>query len=319
MNKILENLSKSNFSLTGLDIGARRGFITDLLPISTVVDAIGFEPDKKECNILNKKTNSHPWKNLKYLPIALGSGEKAELNLYRQRGCSSLLEADIELAKIFSRDDYFIYDGQVSVPVMSLDEAAKNYGFEEAAYMKIDIQGAEMDVFLSGKKLLSESLMGIRIETSFVHLYKEQPLFSDIDIFLRGLGFSLMRFMDQYHWRRTTRFKYPMRSKGRYPFSRGQLIHGDALYLRIPENMPKQTNEDKKKLLELALISMAYGFIDHAEAALNQDGVAEYVRKNYNIDTNQLLLEFSKKFRKKTRIDLLMKVILDVRNIIKNI
>ena len=40
--------------LVALDIGARRGFVDDLLPIAAAVDAIGFEPDSDECECLNR-------------------------------------------------------------------------------------------------------------------------------------------------------------------------------------------------------------------------------------------------------------------------
>lgn len=314
----LQKLLKKGFQMDCLDIGARWGFTEDLMPIASVVNAIGFEPDKKECDVLNKNAKNYSWKSMRYIPVALGTKEKATLNLYKQRGCSSLLEADEKLAKLFSRSDYYIHEGQVQVPCMSLDEAAKKYDFEGASCMKIDIQGAEMDVFMSGKKLLSESMMGIRIEVSFIPLYKNQPLFSNIDLYLRELGFNLMGFIEQQHWRRTTKVKYPWPSKGKNPISRGQLVHGDALYLRAPENLPNETEAEKKKILELALISIAYGYVDHAWAALHQKGMTEYIKKTYNINTDCLLNEASQSLRKKTRIDLIRGIASNARAIIKS-
>jgi FkbM family methyltransferase len=318
MKKDLQKLSKAGFQMDCLDVGARWGFTEDLMPIAPVVNAIGFEPDKKECDALNKDAKNYSWKSMRYIPVALGTKEKATLNLYKQRGCSSLLEADEKLAKLFSRSDYYIHEGQVEVPCMSLDEAAKKYNFKDASYMKIDIQGAEMDVFVSGKKLLPESIMGIRIETSFIPLYKNQPLFSDMDLYLHGLGFSLMGFIEQQHWRRTTKVKYPRPSRGKIPISRGQLVHGDPLYLRTPESLPNKTEAEKKKILELALISIAYGYVDHAWAALHQTGMTEYVKETYNINADCLLNKASQFLRKKTRIDLLRDIISGAREIIKS-
>lgn len=314
----LKKLSKTSFQITCLDIGARWGFNTDLLSIAQVVNAVGFEPDKKECELLNKSIKDSPWKSIKYLPIALGTKKEAVLNLYKQRGCSSLLEADKEFADIFSRGDYYIPDGKENISTISLDEAAGIYGFKNASYMKIDIQGAEMDVFLSGEKLLSESILGIRLEASFAPQYKNQPLFSDLDIFLQKRGYNLMQFIEQHHWRRTSKVKYPLPSKGKYPFSLGQLIHGDALYLKSPESMSNEAETDREKLLKLALISLAYGYIDHAEAALSRSGMREYIKKSFNINTDDLLKEFSKNFKRKTRIDLLTNIKKDIRNFIKS-
>ena len=61
------------------------------------------------------------------------------LNLYRARGCTSLLTADPNFAVLYARDDYFILDGQVRVRVERLDAAAERFGFTDAHYMKIDI------------------------------------------------------------------------------------------------------------------------------------------------------------------------------------
>ena len=52
-----------------LDIGARRGFVADLLPIAAAVDAIGFEPDEGECDRLNRETRraKGPWRSLRFI------------------------------------------------------------------------------------------------------------------------------------------------------------------------------------------------------------------------------------------------------------
>jgi hypothetical protein len=49
---LLERLL-SKIRIVGIDIGARGGFTTDLAPIGSAVDAIGFEPDAAECERLN--------------------------------------------------------------------------------------------------------------------------------------------------------------------------------------------------------------------------------------------------------------------------
>jgi FkbM family methyltransferase len=296
----LQKLYKSNLEIKALDVGARGGFLDDLSIISPLVDAIGFEPDKEECDKLNASVNNLHWRSLRYIPTALGTGIFSSLSLYRKRGCSSLIEADQDLGKKYSRGDYYILDDKIDIPIMPMDEASQKYKFEDASYMKIDIQGAEMDVFDSGKKLMAESMLGIRTEVSFIPLYKNQPLFVEIDTYLRSLNFALMGFIEQHHWRRSTKIKYPRPSKGKYPFSKGQLVHGDALYLRVPENMPNKTEKDQRRLLTLALISAAYGFIDHAEATLSLPGVKDLL-KTYGLSRFHLMNDFSKELKKKTR------------------
>jgi hypothetical protein len=79
------------FDLTGLDIGARRGVGADLRLLASAIDFFAFEPDPEECEQLNKLPST-PWKSLTFIPTALGAFDgNFDLNLYRQRGCSSKL------------------------------------------------------------------------------------------------------------------------------------------------------------------------------------------------------------------------------------
>ena len=74
-----------------LDIGSRRGFVEDLLPIAPAIDAIGFEADKIECDRLNKLNSNAtiPWRSLKHLSIALGDGKNNQsLNIYSKKAAA---------------------------------------------------------------------------------------------------------------------------------------------------------------------------------------------------------------------------------------
>ena len=55
-------------------------------------------------------------------------------------------------------------------------------------YLKIDVQGGELAIFRNGKSRLGTAV-AIQTEVSFMPLYKEQPVFGDIDLALRELGF----------------------------------------------------------------------------------------------------------------------------------
>ena len=50
----------------------------------------------------------------------------------------------------------------------------------------------------SGNKHVLNSLVGIEIEVGFLEIYKNQPIFSDVDLFLRDRGFDLYR-LDRYY------------------------------------------------------------------------------------------------------------------------
>lgn len=60
-------------------------------------------------------------------------------------------------------------------------------------FLKLDVQGAELMILEGGTQLL-EDVVVIHTEVEFAPLYVGQPLFADIDGFLRSQGFVLHRF-----------------------------------------------------------------------------------------------------------------------------
>lgn len=291
-----------DLSITCLDVGARRGFTDDVRLIASAVNAVGFEPDTDECERLNAEANlgSHPWKKLHFLPVALAATEgTSRLNLYSQPGCSSLLEADRDLAALYSRQDYYGLTGTVDVPALPLDAAAEKFCFSDASYLKIDIQGGELDVFSGGQRLLGNSLLAIRTEVSFMPMYKDQPLFADIDAELRRHGFVPMEFMELHHWRRTSKTKPPRLAKGDFPYSHGQMIHGDVLYFRHPETMPDDNEIAIEKLLKAAFLAIAYHHIDHASAIFSRQEISRHVRQRYGFSAMDSLSELSTGFARR--------------------
>ena len=78
--------------------------------------------------------------------------------------------------------------------------------------LKLDLQGYELDALKGCEKLLPR-IKAITTEVEFVPLYEGQPLFADIDIYLRARGF---RFLNLYEL---------------WTHPDGQLTAGDAIYL----------------------------------------------------------------------------------------
>jgi FkbM family methyltransferase len=280
--------------IVGIDIGARGGFTTDLAPIAAAMEAIGFEPEQEECERLNAqaKVDTGAFRSLRYVPTAVGrAAEQRTLNIYRARGCTSLLTGNSDFAKLFAREDYFILDGQVDVKVERLDDAAQRFGFTDCDYMKIDIQGAELEAMQSAPNLVSNALLAIRSEVEFAPLYVDQPVFADVDAELRGRGFMLARFVQMHSWRRGTRVRNDRRAPGAAPLSEGQLIHGDALYFRRPETMPCATDADQDRLIRLGLLAFAYGHLDITATLFATEPVAQRISALASISAPSLAAE----------------------------
>lgn len=287
----------ADLEMTCLDVGARRGFTDDLLPIARAVDAVGFEPDAEECERLNADAarRDHTWKGLRFVPVALGHSTGTEvLNVCRRRGCSSILDAKIDVAERFGRGDYYHVDDTIHVPTITLDDAARRHSFESAAYLKIDIEGYELEVLRSASRLLSSALLAIRSEVWFLGLRSGQPFYADIDGLLRSYGFAPMGFPELHHWRRTTRLKHPFIASGSLPYSRGQIIHGDMLFLRDADTMSDDSDAAIGQLLCIAFIALAYEYVDHAVAIFQRPRVADYLQSTYGSDGHAALATASR-------------------------
>jgi FkbM family methyltransferase len=289
----------ADLELPCLDIGARRGFTADLLPLAFAVDAIGFEPDAEECRRLEQEgaAPSSPWRSLRYLPVALAREEgRRRLYLYRNRDCSSFLEANQALAASFGRGGYFDLDGTIDVPTMPLDRAAAIYGFADAVFLKLDVQGTELEILESGPTLLERSLLVVRTEVEFVPLYRRQPLFADVDRCLRACGFLTIGFLESHCWQLPA-----PRGETSKQRSRAQLVHADALYFRDPQTIPEDPPRSTQALVKLACLAACYGYVDFAGAILRRPVVATYLRDAYDVDASTAVAEIGRTVNRRQR------------------
>lgn len=284
----------ANSPLTLLDVGARSGFHPNLEPLAPAIHAVGFEPDPDECARLNQLAaqSSSPWKSQKFIPVALGKGDGTRrLHLCRQPGCSSLLEPNLELVSQYERESDFQVERTFNVETTSLDKAVQLHGLQSQAFLKIDIQGAELEVLQSGPHFLDQMALGILTEVEFMPLYKNQPLFSDLDAQLRQHGFVLIDFTFMRRWRNFREAEHC--ESGPFPVSnsRGRLAHADAFYLKDPEPLLRQPEENYDKILWIALLAANYGFLDFAHHLLQRDEIKKLGKKELNFNIS---LEFQK-------------------------
>ena len=263
--------------VTCLDIGAWGGPEKDLDPLAWAVDAYCFEPDVDECERLNREfAEGSGFRSLTFIPEALSErGGTRILRLTRRRGCSTMLEPMLEVGRDFSREDFVLVDREVEVQTTTLDEAAARHGFENADYVKIDIEGLELEVLCSAPKLLSSSITALRCEVNFLPTRLGQPSYSDIDRHLRGFDFRPVGFQELHMWRRLSRRSETWTTPGDVPFSRGELAHGDMLFLKQPESVLEAGGVPA--LSRQGFVALAYGYADYAHHVFNLPDVAEHL------------------------------------------
>jgi len=182
-------------------------------------DIVGFEPIAAECENLMRGAKPHHL----YLPYVIGDGSARTFYECSSPYCSSVYEPDIALAEKFQYlEEFMTIVKSGPVETKRLDDITETEGTD---FLKVDVQGAELLVFQGAVKRLKDVLV-IHTEVEFVPLYKEQPLFADVDTFLRAQGFA---FHKMKTWGRT--FK-PVLMRDGPDASLSQMLWADAVYIR---------------------------------------------------------------------------------------
>jgi FkbM family methyltransferase len=210
---------------------------------------IGFDPQPDALTRLNAyKTDLET-----YLPYAIGDGEDHSLKVCRGIGFASLFHPDAKVLTHFPRfSELGSVVGEIKLATRRLDDIAE---IEEIDFLKIDIQGSELSVFKNGRQRLAKAVV-IQTEVSFVPLYKNQPVFGDIDLELRSLGFIPHMFAAI-----NKKMIAPMLGPDAAS-ALNQLVEADVVYVR---DFVKADAMGSEQLKHLALIAHhCYGSFDLA-------------------------------------------------------
>lgn len=185
------------------------------------LNVVGFEPSAEALAELNRAKGPQET----YLPYALGDGGVHTLKLCKCLGMTSLLEPNPAIFPYFHGfAEWAEIVERIELKTVRLDDVVEIKALD---YLKIDVQGAELMVFQNARRLLSECVV-IQTEVEFLPLYKDQPLFSDVETFLRSQGFILHRFVPAPH----TRMVSPLVMGGDILNGLSQVFDSDVVFIR---------------------------------------------------------------------------------------
>lgn len=256
-----------NLHFTVMNVGSRKLTIQDDYSnqgwgiFAPNLSIYGFDADEDACSQANEELQQRGinWQE-KHLPLALSDsiGEK-ELYVTKAPMCSSLYPPNESyLARFQGLPELVNLDFSVGIETTTLDVFCQEEKIEEIDFLQIDVQGADLDVLKGAINLLNKTIFAIQIEVEFSHLYLNQPLFSDVDIFLRNQQFTLFDIFLAHRPHYNLNVKSP-----KHPH--GQLLWGDAFYLR--DLLSQDVIEELRsplKLLKLACVADVLGFYDYA-------------------------------------------------------
>lgn len=272
-------LSKFGASLiqnpvTLVDVGASGGPIPRFQALKGYTKTVGFEPDQKAFSELIKIQDHETI----FLNKALSnqSGE-VDFHINKNRATSSFLLADQDFLAEFPNPQDYEPDEIIRKDVITLDEALGSANIDDVDFIKLDTQGTELFILQGGSKALTKCF-GIEIEVEFYPVYKQQPLFADIDNFLRRQGYFLFDIHPIY-WKRSIGLEYGK--------SKGQLVWGEALYFKgdkLFECFSEQKDIEKFiKVLKAVSILTLYGYLDYALKITKE--LREIINEDKTIDS----------------------------------
>jgi FkbM family methyltransferase len=206
---------------------------------SGCAEIVGFEPNTQALANLDQQKGPRET----YLPYAIGDGRQHTLHICYADGMTSLLQPNPEVLSLIHG---FSVWGRVVrtelVETKRLDDIPETGAFD---FLKMDIQGAELMVLQHATNRLRHAV-AIHAEVEFLPMYVGQPLFSDVDQFLRQHGFVLHRFDPL-----TTRAVVPLALANNPYGGYGQLFWADAVFIR---DFTRPDLMDADQLLRLAVI-----------------------------------------------------------------
>ncbi len=259
-------------SVVVADAGCRWGATSTWSALEPYLRMLAFDADAAECARLDAAQG--PDGRTRYVPTALGATDGiATLHVAREPACSSMFPPD-PLA-VHARPGLAIIQTvhSVEVPVARLDTWAVANGESRVDAMKLDVQGAELEV-LHGAGTLLPGMRLLDLEVTFTPMYSGQALFGDIDAFLRAAGFSLWRLGHLVHYGRTGDAEIegavdPTFYDGRQvdaPTYGGQLYWGHAQY--VAGDIAARTPDRWQQKVRDAAVCGAAGLHDLARGCL---------------------------------------------------
>lgn len=255
-----------------LDVGASGGVQRIWRKAKEFLQVVGFEPDKRAFDGLRKTED----RSQKFINEALHSFEgTAKLNFAKKQTCSSVFAPNFSLISQFpDADRYSIVDtSDIHVRPLTKNILSKN-NIKDADFLKLDTQGCDLDILKGATEVVDRYLFGIEVEVEFSPIYINQPLFSDVDIFLQEHGFQLFD-LKRYYWKREVNNSFSNK--------KGQIIFADALYFKTYESLYNSiigmdVSLRKIKILKALSICLIYNKVDYAAYLAdraNRDGILD--------------------------------------------
>src|SRR5580658_5624237 len=158
--------------MTAVDIGAMllEGQVDPFVRLNKLgrLNIVGFEPQPSEC----QKLNALALPGRRYLPYAVGNGQRRSFYVTNTGMTSSLLRPNLRITQLFNNLAELMQ--VVATPLVytvRLDDVAEIRA-QGCDLLKLDTQGSETEILAHASETLKRCLI-IQTEVEFVPLYED--------------------------------------------------------------------------------------------------------------------------------------------------
>lgn len=167
-----------------IDVGAYIGEWTlhakNIFPDATF---LMIEPQFSKVEVLNKITKENA--NTLFANALIGKENRSNVVFYEMETGSSIYE------ELTSYGRTLVY-----YEMTTLDHLIAKYKLEGEIFLKLDVQGSEIDILKGSKKAL-ENISFILLEASLLDYNNGAPLLADVMRYMDEIGFALFDICDQ--------------------------------------------------------------------------------------------------------------------------
>lgn len=274
-----------------IDVGCSGGIAGFWRIFGSALQALGIDPLVNECERLNQ---AEPNKNIRYKPAFVGLPDDHPFVL--KRGTQSPWGAN-PWNRLSASRAAEVLSSRVKpaekVPILNewqtarladpkakptVNQLAAEEGWPQVDFIKIDVDGFDLDVLLSGEQLIRNSpVLGLALEVNYYGTTRDtEHTFHNTDRLMREWGFELFDLTV----RRYSASALPMTFEHDFPAQtrRGRPYQGDAIYLRDPAawsyHPAAAVKLDALQLLKLACLFEGFALPDHAAELLRDHAAA---------------------------------------------
>jgi FkbM family methyltransferase len=251
------------------DVGAARGIPAHLRVLENSAQWYLFEPHPESAEALERAHGAGSGGRVRVIRSALSSrGGTRTLYVTNAPTGSSLLRPGSEYGIAYSTPEYFFPCREIPVETQSLAAALDAAGIARLDFIKLDIQGAELEALSGIDVPRLERLLGVETEIGLLGAYHEQPGYGAVARFLQDAGLELFDLKPvrthrphkgdyEHHARR-------LNAAAESPTITQRIWEVDAVFFRRPG--PLLERKDGGALRRLIVLYCAYGFFGEALA-----------------------------------------------------